>query len=361
MNNQLKVFHFISSLQRGGRERQLCTIYKFNDQEKQEIKIIYLNDSSSNYIDEFQIRNNHLIKIKSKKSFSRIRELYLIIKNEKPDIIYAWGSLEATYSLLLKLFNNFIFINGSIRHGVVAKKLSHFWRSVMLHFSKNIVANSKAGLKANGIKRGYLLYNGIDEKFFHKLQPNSETILFNQKLMNPVFISVANLVPYKDYFTVLKALNSLKQEGHDFSYIIIGEGPNRLQLEHYVKEFNLKEHVHLLGVKSNVSDYLSLADIFIHSSKGEGCSNAILEAMSAGLPVIASNTGGTSEIIKIEYGRLFEYQNVLELKEIMLELMVNKEQIIEMGVEAQKKAQKNYSVHSMINNYYQIINDIVIK
>ena len=76
------------------------------------------------------------------------------------------------------------------------------------------------------------MYNGLDDRFFEKidklglLQQNPE---INKLIENTakLFISVANLVPYKDYFTVLKAFEQLKHLGYNFSYLIVGEGPDK--------------------------------------------------------------------------------------------------------------------------------------
>ena len=356
--DKIKIIHLISSLKRGGRERQLATIINNTDQNKYPSKIIYFNSAEIDYIDEYNLPDL-VIKIQSKKFRSRLIELNSILKKEKPDIVYTWGNLESIFILLLHKLHTFKFINGSVRHGIRSRKFSHYFRTFVLHLSQNIVANSYAGLKANSLKRGNVLYNGIDNKFIHRLSYDDKLKLRkpildldNNKLL---FISVANLVPYKDYFSILTALKQLKVDGQIFYYLILGDGPLRNKIEEKIDEYNLMNEIRIFGNVPNVNEYLKISDIFIHSSKGEGCSNAILEAMAAGLPIVASNTGGTSEIVTAENGILFEYKNVIELKTALTKLIYDKQTTQKFGKRSHKIVREKFSIEQMSSNYIKII------
>lgn len=217
---------------------------------------------------------------------------------------------------------NYKFVNGSIRHGIRAFKFSHFLRSFTAWLSPHVIANSVKGLSANNMRPSssrFILYNGIENKFLdNEIYESYRSIelrrLFpdNYSLKDIVFISVANLVPYKDYITVLKAFKCIGSE-ISFKYLIIGEGPMRGQIENEIIELGLINKVKLLGRVENVKKYLELSDIMVHSSKGEGISNAILEGMYHGLPIIASKVGGVPETVFQEYTLLFRYKNQNEL------------------------------------------------
>ena len=217
------------------------------------------------------------------------------------------------------------------------------------------MANSYAGLRANGIKKGYVLYNGIDPRFDKANWPKEP-----QKPTNRVLnlLSIANLVPYKDYFTVLEALKKVKDDGLGFSYFIIGEGPLRNEIETRIKELGLSKMVQLLGRVSNPENYLNEADIFIHSSKGEGCSNAILEAMYMALPVVASDTGGTSEIVGSK-AMLFEYKNIRQLYEAIKKLLQDENLRKDMAEESYRIARSRFSLSSMLDKYNSIVTEIL--
>jgi glycosyltransferase involved in cell wall biosynthesis len=358
---QLKVLHLISSLSCGGRERQLCYIYKYNNPTRQDIKIIYLNESQVSLLDVFKIRNKDFIRIKSKNFFCRIYYVYDILHKYKPDAVFSWGLIETIILLILQPFMGYKFINFSIQHGIVKLKFSHYLRMLLLHCSKNIVANSLAGLKANHLRRGHVLYNGVDDKFFNAKTSKKEVVKLETYVNAMVLISVANFVPYKDYFTVLEALVMLKAEGYDYSYIIIGDGPLKRKVALRIKKYRLENTVKLLGQKNNVEEYLACADIFIHSSRGEGVSNAILEAMASGLPIIASNTGGTPEIVSEVNGLLFEFKNSKQLASHIKVLYNDKYKKKCMGNNAFRITKELFSMSVMMNNYYRIVKEIVCK
>lgn len=357
----IKIFHVISSLTRGGRERQLSTIIFNTDQEKHPSKIIYFNASENHYFDEYKL-HDFSIKITAKKFRRRLAELNHLIITEKPDLIFTWGNLESVFILLLKPFHQFKFINGSVRHGIRSQKLSHYFRTIILHLSGFIVANSKAGLKANHLNRGYVLYNGIDNKFIGKLSKEEKikkrNALLNIDPKSTLLISVANLVPYKDYDTILRALKGLKKEKYRFNYLILGNGPLRQSVEQKIREYNLTENISILGTVQNVPEFLQLSDIFIHSSKGEGCSNAILEAMAAGLPIIASNTGGTPEIVNTMNGFLFEYGDFMKLKALIRSFFQHPEMAEKLGQSSIEQVKKKFTINTMMKNYYQILENI---
>lgn len=361
----IKVIHLISSLQRGGRERQLATINKYTNKFNYPTKIIVFNRSKNNYIAEYKIAYKDLYYLKSKNTIKRLFEITKIYNEFKPDIIYAWGGFEATFGLSISPFINAKFINGSIRHGIVLFRRKHIWRLILLHLSKFVVANSYAGLKANHLKKGYVLYNGTDGSFqknipsenrlemIYKIFPNYKNEL--------ILISVANLVPYKDYFTILEALKKLSDKGYRFYYLIIGEGLIKRVITDKIEKFILKDNINLLGRINDVQNYLQIADIFIHSSLGEGCSNAILEAMAAGLPIIASDTGGTSEIVTENNGFLFEYKNAEQLESRIKKLLDDPHLRLEMGHQSAKFARENFTVDVMMRNYYNILKEVFKK
>jgi glycosyltransferase involved in cell wall biosynthesis len=357
------IFHLISSLGRGGKERQLAVITKHSDNNKYPPKIICLKEVGESYLKEYDIEHKK-VKINSRGFFRRLVELNNLIKHDNPKIIYSWGNLESILILLLQPFHNFIFINGSIRHGIRSNKFWHFVRTFILHISKVVVANSKAGLMAEKLNRGYVLYNGIDENNY-KILDKHEKIKKRKKLFNVpeesiFFVSLANMFPYKDYFSILACLLKLKQHTNLFYYMILGDGPLRPQIEQTIQKYDLSSNIKIIGHVQNVQDYLGISDYFIHSSKGEGCSNAILEAMFAGLPIIATNIGGTSELVYEKSCALFDYKDINKLTEILLNIK-NIFTDFDPKSKDYKKHLEQFTIETMINNYYKILEEVTSK
>jgi glycosyltransferase involved in cell wall biosynthesis len=347
---------------RGGRERQLAAIFKHSAERGFVNRILIFNKKDDEYLPEYGISEEDVYRLRGKGTWSRLMQIRKIIRDFKPDIVYAWGGFEANFLLLLAPFTKTKIINGSIRHGIVVSNKKHLTRKIGLHLSRHVIANSKAGLKANKLNRGHVLYNGIEEKFSQKLTEEEKQKLIHSVFENykgePIIIAVANLVPYKDYSTVFRALKNVKDKGILFRYMAIGEGQMRKQLEVEISQLGLEKEVKLVGRTDRVQEYLHAADLFVHSSRGEGCSNAILEAMAAGLPVFASSTGGTPEITGSGNGSLFEYKNEEQLTSALLEHLQHPELLISKGRRSGEMIQEHFTVEKMIDNYIAIMNKI---
>ena len=357
-----KVVHLISSFSRGGRERQLATILKHANNTAFTSEIICFNKRESSYVSEYNLEDR-MIYLSSKDTRIRYKEMLKILKEKKPDVMWSWGGFEASFGLRLSKKTGIKHINGSIRHGIVRYNRKQLWRMFILHLTKYRVANSRAGLKANKLKNGFVLYNGIDDSFF--VPPNSKSFEVREglgvKKDELLFVSVANLVPYKDYETIIKSLARIKQDGIKFHHIIIGDGPQREHIEALIQQNQLQDNITILGRRSDVKELLNASDLFIHSSRGEGCSNAILEAMSSGLPVIATSTGGTPEIVTSEFGYLFEFKDADKLYTLIKLMVEDREKLKVMGRMAKDYAIKNFSVKEMINNYEDIIDKVLMN
>lgn len=361
-SDDLVVVHLISSLRRGGRERQLATLYKYSKEKGITNKIICFNQSDESYVEEYQMESD-VIYLTSRKIIQRITQIKSIITDIHPQAIWSWGGFEATFGIYLSLFSSIPHINGSIRHGIVKINRKQLWRMLLLHISKYRVANSKAGLKANRLKKGFVIYNGLDQQFLEKdLMDTSPSAKdeFACDEGDVLLISVANLVPYKDYPTVIQSLYHLKQKGYNnFHYIIVGEGPERDKISKLIGRMGMADQISLAGRRKDVKCLLRKADVFIHSSRGEGCSNAILEAMAAGLPVIATDTGGTSEIVEPANGIIFPYKDEKALAEAIEKLLINETYRKQLGQSGRKIAIQQYSVESLIKNYHKVLTEIL--
>lgn len=138
-------------------------------------------------------------------------------------------------------------------------------------------------------------------------------------------ISIGRLVYDKGYDLLINAVADLIDENLRIDLIILGEGPRRNELEKIIKERNATNSIHLLGFKENPNYYLSQSDIFVSSSRYEGFSLAIAEAMIAGLPIVATNCAGPNELLDNgNYGMLVDC-SVSGLKNGLKKIILNKE------------------------------------
>lgn len=132
----------------------------------------------------------------------------------------------------------------------------------------------------------------------------------------PTAVVIANFYSYKGHLLLLQVLSHIKT---DFRIILCGSGPLREEISKNIKQLNLSSKVAINDSTNNVVESLRSADFAIHPSETEGLSNAILEELSAGLPVIAFEIGGNHELVTsgangflIEPFNLVEFQNRIE-------------------------------------------------
>lgn len=116
----------------------------------------------------------------------------------------------------------------------------------------------------------------------------------------PVAVAIGRLVPQKDYPTMLRAVAA---SGQDLRLMIMGEGPEKENLEHLARELGISERVLFMGFLMDRFSYLVQADLFLLSSRTEGFPNALIEAVSAGVPAISTDCagGGSREILGREF------------------------------------------------------------
>lgn len=186
-----------------------------------------------------------------------------------------------------------------------------------------VVANSdglrKLALETNPNQTIGVIYNGVNIKEFEPLESKKE----NEKL---TLISTGRLIERKGYQFLIDALKGMV----GIRLWLIGGGNRRVQLEEQAVANGVD--VQFLGEKahSEIGGYLQKADIFVLPSLNEGMSNSILEAMACGLPIIATNVGGSEELIKGN-GFVVEKGSVKELKEVLQNYLTRNNLIIEQG------------------------------
>lgn len=146
------------------------------------------------------------------------------------------------------------------------------------------------------------VYSGIDLTP-PKKTPNPNHIKKEFELQKDELVigNVAALVDHKDQKTLLNAL-SLVRSDQKFKTFIVGEGPLRKELEELARQKGLLNKVIFTGFREDIPEFLSLFDIFTLTSKEEGLGTSVLDAMSAGLPVVATNGGGIAEMLVQEKG-----------------------------------------------------------
>jgi len=158
-------------------------------------------------------------------------------------------------------------------------------------------------------------------------------------------VSVGRLVKEKGYDILIKAI-SLLPTPNNVHVLIVGDGLDRECLEATAYELGLSDRIHFLGLRKDVPEILGDCDLYISSSRAVAFDLALLEAMRAGLPIVASRVGGNKEAIVEDSGLLVDPEPE-EISKAMKSLIQNSEKRIELGERARSRFTNLFTVESM--------------
>lgn len=168
-------------------------------------------------------------------------------------------------------------------------------------------------------------------------------------------VHVARLNPIKDQKTLLEAVRLVADRAPDFHLTVVGDGPLREELHALRDRLGLRDHVALLGERSDVPALLAAADLFLLSSLQEGMSLTLLEAMASGLAVVATDVGGNREVVAHgATGLLVPSRSPERFAAAVLELLPRPEAVHEMGRQGRARVERQFAVESMVRHYERI-------
>src|SRR5262249_4177146 len=144
-----------------------------------------------------------------------------------------------------------------------------------------------------------VIYNGIDTAAFANGCHDREAVRRDLGLGADDFVIllVARLDYLKDHATAVRTLERVARSRPDARLVLVGEGPERPKIEDQVRRLGVAAGVRFLGLRQDVARLLRATDLFLLTSVSEGIPLTVLEAMAAGLPVVATRVGGLAEVV----------------------------------------------------------------
>lgn len=173
---------------------------------------------------------------------------------------------------------------------------------------------------------------------------------------SPVAIIVAALRPEKNHELFLQVAQRVQTQRPDARFLIVGDGPRRAELESLSAHLGLTEAAHFLGIRNDVPELLNLADVAVLTSKMEANPVSLLEAMAAGVPVVAPRVGSIPEtVLDGRCGHLVEPENADQAAQRWLQLMTDRDLAPQLGRAARDHVVDNWSLESMVAGYEELI------
>lgn len=237
-------------------------------------------------------------------------------------------------------------------HRLAAPFLHLIW-----HGASSVVANS-AGLRdlATAFDSGMdvpVIPNGVDLRKFP---------LVERDWSRPRLLSVGRVVHQKGFDLGIRALAGLKDL--DWQWRIAGDGPQLPILQAMVRAHGLEDRVRFLGWRTpeQLKEQYAFANLFLFPSRHEGMPNAVLEAMSCGLPVVATRIAGNEELVAPgETGALVPPEDVDALRESLLQFLVDANTRERMGGAARQRVEQSFNWERAARAYQTILEEAVSK
>lgn len=295
----MKVVEIIPSLERkGGAETIFVNLSAFLSKKCEvEIVILYKEKVNKQYKSIIETNNIKITFLGKRKgpdlNCARQLKEYLIVKN--PDIVNLHLTCTLTYFLSFGCKKTKWKLVHTI-HSIPKKdgsKTDRFIRKIYL--KKNLL--TLVGITENISKELRLMYN--DEKNIYTIL--NGTPLYSKTIDNkPIYnlVNVARFYPVKNQIYLLEIVRELITVFPKLMVLMLGDGSELNKCKEYVKTYNLSNNVIFKGSVDNVEEYLHQSQAFILTSIYEGNPISILEAMSAGLPIISTDVGGVPEIVE---------------------------------------------------------------
>ncbi|MBC1253052.1 glycosyltransferase family 4 protein [Listeria welshimeri] len=221
------------------------------------------------------------------------------------------------------------------------------------------------GMTADLFKEAKIVYlpNGVDEKSFIPDEVNRSIVRkqYGISSQETVVVSTNRMEPVKGMSYLIEAIPQILNKYNQVTFLIAGDGSQLEKFEDKLKKYTNKSgKVIFTGRLTNqeIKNVINAADIYVQPSLMEGCSIAIIEAMSCGKVVIASNVGGNPDVISKELGLLVPAKSVVALKEAIEYCIENPEECKLMGKYSRERVEKQLNWTVLAQEIEQIYNSV---
>jgi glycosyltransferase involved in cell wall biosynthesis len=346
----------------GGKERRcLQLIQGLNKQGYNDILVVIINDDIA-YQELYNTTAD--VRIIDRKNrglsfFKTLKEVRLLFKSFKPDIVQTWGGISTLIPILLKPLFEYKLIGAYVADADSPKRLSI--TNIYPLLCDKIVGNSKIGLDAYRVptKKGILIYNGFNEKRLNCNIDKKQKKLSLEISTQFVVAMIASFGKNKDWNCYLKAAKHIMKKRQDITFLAVGTGVMWDQMNQKLTESE-RDNIKMLGRRDDVDELLQICDLTVLTSNhGEGISNSILESMAFGVPVIATNKGGTPEIVSEgENGLLLQENNPVVLADKIIKLINNSEKLQAMSEKAAETIRTQFMLSVMTQRYIDLYKSV---
>ena len=356
--DRFRICHVSMTLLTGGLERLLVEFARHHDAKRFDLRFVTLAELGPP-ADELRSMGFSVetVDLPHRGKLAALRSLRNRLQHDRVDIVHThntyahfYGSVAASWAGVKSVINS--------QHGRGCGprgKDKLLFRLANLKASRIVGVSEDAAALCRGedpwaAAKTSVIWNGIDTTRF----------IFRGPSHSPVAISVARLSPEKDFPTLLQAVAIVVRTVPDFQLLMIGNGAERANLEALTRTLGIEANVEFLGERSDIPELLARAGFFVSSSKSEGISLTILEAMAVGLPVVTTRVGGNPEIVvEGQTGYLVPDQNPEALAAAMLQMLSQRDTWSSMGALGRQRVEQQFDIRTMIRQYEELYTEVL--
>ena len=328
-----KVTHLITTIERGGAEKQLLTLASEQIQSGLNVVVLYLK-GKPDLRNEFEAAGVEVNNLLVGKRF--LKQIFLLSKylRKNPSPVHAHLPKSELLAAVVISKKYFVFS----RHNS-----EPFWpggpRIISNLLSKYVCTRASQGIAISNAVKSYLIKRGeipigytIDVVYYGFQKDTSTNAaglgliinIMTGQSSNYKIGTIGRLVPQKDYPTLLNAFSNVLKSVPNTDLYVVGEGYLHKDLIELSRSLGIKDKVHWIGKTGYIKEFLSKIDLFILPSKYEGFGLVLLEAMVAKKPVIAANNSAIPEVLGKTYEGLFSTSDIEALAEHVKTVISNK-------------------------------------
>jgi L-malate glycosyltransferase len=293
----------------------------------------------------------------SPKVFRAIFEISKIIKKFDIDVIHSQTRIAQVAGFFISKKCGIPMVTTC--HGFFNKNIGRLmlpaWGEKVIAISDSVKENL---INYFGVDEGdiSMIYNGIEtDKFLRDVSKEKRDILkdnFGIKKGYAVLGMISRFTPDKGHDTILYAFREILKKKQNVQLVFVGDGDKKQDMINLSRSLDLSDKVIFMEPQLNTADALSVMDVFMFTpARREGLGLALIEALSAGKPVVATNVGGISSVVENDVnGFLVEPSKPGLLAEAVLRLLSDEALYARMAVSAREIAVKKFSIAKMADN-----------
>ena len=353
VGNGMKIVFYIPTVACGGAEKQ-CVLTAVGLREKYKHDVCVVVDSDRNadkrLVKSLECAGVALI-VLPQGLVRSTRILYRILRENRESVLFAYLTRPNVMGGVIGRMAGVRAVYLGIRTTVLP-----FWKLVFEVVVNRMFATATIFNSHSAAKKWSWLFAKGKTMVIPNAREAMGRAISHEKNQIVVIVTVGRFVRDKDYPTMLRAFKLLKDNGVNFNARLMGYGVQETQVREMIVRYGLGECVQIISGDSDVNQFLRTADIYVSTSLFEGISNSILEAMDAGLPIVATKVGDNARLVEDgASGFLVDVGDVRAVADKIVALARDEELRVLYGKRAREILKANYSVERMLSSYNEII------